>query len=105
MNWNKAGRRRKCKDTPLVVNIDCSTHIDIKVVVNSTAQQEQVKSEPVKSEPVKPWTREELRIYKNGPAALARAVVEQWKADGMPDEPGIKPWIALVEQFEMEDNG
>lgn len=100
MNWNKAGRRRKCKDTPLVVNIDCSTHIDIKVVVNSTAQQEQVKSEPVK-----PWTREELRIYKNGPAALARAVVEQWKADGMPDEPGIKPWIALVEQFETEDNG
>lgn len=98
MNWNKAGRKRK--DTPLVVNIDCSTHIDIKIVVNSTAQQEQVKSEPVK-----PWTREELRIYKNGPAALARAVVEQWKADGMPDEPGIKPWIALVEQFETEDNG
>lgn len=94
MNWNKAGRKRK--DTPLTINIDCSTHIDIKVVV----QQEQVKTEPVK-----PWTREELRIYKNGPAALARAVVEQWKADGCPDEPGIKPWIALVEQFETEDNG
>ena len=93
MNWKKAGRKRK--DAPLVVNIDCSTHIDIKVVVNSASQQEQVK----------PWTREELRVYKNGPAALARAVVEQWKADGMPDEPGIKPWIALVEQFETEDNG
>ena len=52
-----------------------------------------------------PWTHEELRVYKNGPAALARAVVEQWKADGMPDEPGIKPWISLVKQFETEDNG
>lgn len=86
MNWNKAGRKRK--NAPLTINIDCSTHIDIKINV------EQV-----------PWTREELRVYKNGPAALARAVVEQWKADGMPDEPGIKPWIALVKQFETEDNG
>lgn len=86
MNWNKAGRKRK--NTPLTINIDCSTHINIKINV------EQV-----------PWTREELRVYKNGPAALARAVVEQWIADGMPDEPGIKPWIALVKQFETEDNG
>lgn len=86
MKWNKAGR--KCKNTPLTINIDCSIHIDIKINV------EQV-----------PWTREELRIYKNGPAALARAVVKQWKIDGCPDEPGIKPWIALVKQFETEDNG
>ena len=86
MNWNKAGRKRK--NTTLTINIDCSTHIDIKINVEQA-----------------PWTREELRVYKNGPAALARAVVEQWKADGMPDEPGIKPWIALVKQFETEDNG
>lgn len=85
MKWNKAGRKRK--NAPLTINIDCSTHIDIKINVEA------------------PWTREELRVYKNGPAALARAVVEQWKADGMPDEPGIKPWIALVKQFETEDNG
>ena len=86
MNWNKAGRKRK--NTPLTIKIDCSTRIDIKINVEQA-----------------PWTREELRVYKNGPAALARAVVEQWKADGMPDEPGIKPWIALVKQFETEDNG
>lgn len=89
MQWNKAGRKRR--NAPLTINIDCSTHIDIKVVVQQPES--------------KPWTREELRVYKNGPAALARAVVEQWKADGCPDEPGIKPWIALVEQFETEDNG
>ena len=83
MKWNKAGRKRK--NAPITINIDCSTHININI--------EQV------------WTREELQVYKNGPAALARAVVEQWKADGMPDEPGIKPWIALVKQFETEDNG
>ena len=77
MNWNKAGRKHK--NTPLTINIDCSTHIDIKRNVEQA-----------------PWTHEELR---------ARAVVEQWKADGMPDEPGIKPWIALVKQFETEDNG
>ena len=86
MKWNKAGRKRK--NAPLTINIDCSTHIDIKINIKQA-----------------PWTREELQVYKNGPAALARAVVEQWKADGMPDEPGIKPWIALVKQFETEDNG
>lgn len=86
MKWNKAGRKRK--NVPLTINIDCSTHIDIKINIKQA-----------------PWTREELQVYKNGPAALARAVVEQWKADGMPDEPGIKPWIALVKQFETEDNG
>lgn len=86
MKWNKAGRKRK--NAPLTINIDCSTHIDIKINIEHV-----------------PWTREELQVYKNGPAALARAVVEQWKADGMPDEPGIKPWIALVKQFETEDNG
>ena len=86
MKWNKAGRKRK--NTPLTINIDCSTHIDIKINIKQAS-----------------WTREELQVYKNGPAALARAVVEQWKADGMPDEPGIKPWIALVKQFETEDNG
>lgn len=86
MKWNKAGR--KCKNTPFTINIDCSTYINIKINV------EQV-----------PWTREELQVYKNGHAALARAVVEQWKKDGCPDEPGIKPWIALVKQFETEDNG
>lgn len=86
MKWNKAGRKHK--NTPLTINIDCSTHIDIKINVEQA-----------------PWTHEELRVYKNGPAALARAVVEQWKADGMPDEPGIKPWISLVKQFETEDNG
>lgn len=86
MNWNKAGRKRK--NTPLTINIDCSTNVNIKINIEQT-----------------PWTREELQVYKNGPAALARAVVKQWKADGMPDEPGIKPWIALIKQFEAEDNG
>lgn len=88
MNWNKAGRKRK--NAPLNINIDCSTHIDIKINIEQK---------------ILPWTNEELRVYKNGPAALARAVVEQWKKDGCPDEPGIKPWIALVKQFETEDNG
>ena len=86
MNWNKAGRKRK--NTPLTINIDCSTNVNIKITIEQA-----------------PWTREELQVYKNGPAALARAVVKQWKADGMPDEPGIKPWIALIKQFEAEDNG
>lgn len=86
MKWNKAGRKRK--NTPININIDCSVNVDIKINV------EQV-----------PWTHEELQIYKKGPAALANAVVKQWKIDGMPDEPGIKPWIALVKQFETEENG
>lgn len=86
MKWNKAGRKRK--NAPLTINIDCSTCINVNINVKQV-----------------PWTREELQIYKNGPAALARAVVEQWKIDGCPDEPGIKPWIALVKQFETEDNG
>lgn len=86
MNWNKAGRKRK--NAPLTINIDCSMNVNININIKQA-----------------PWTREELQVYKNGPAALARAVVEQWKADGMPDEPGIKPWIALVKQFETEDNG
>lgn len=88
MKWNKAGRKRK--NAPLIINIDCSTHIDIKINVEQK---------------ILPWTREELQVYKNGPAALARAVVEQWKIDGCPDDSGIKPWIALVKQFEKEDNG
>ncbi len=88
MNWNKAGRKRK--NIPLTISIDCSTHIDIKINIEQKTLS---------------WTREELQVYKNGAAGLARAVVEQWKKDGCPDEPGIKPWIALVKQFETEDNG
>ncbi len=84
MKWNKAGRKRK--NTPLNIAINCSMTININI--------EQV-----------PWTREELKVYKNGPAALARAVIEQWKIDGCPDESGIEPWIALVKQFETMDNG
>ena len=30
------------------------------------------------------WTREELRRYRNGPAALAAAVIRQWHKDGQP---------------------
>ena len=30
------------------------------------------------------WTKEEMRQYQNGPAALAAAVIKQWHKDGEP---------------------
>lgn len=46
------------------------------------------------------WSKSELRVHKDGIAALAAAVVKQWIEDGKPkaDAEGIKPWLAILEE-------
>lgn len=54
MNWNKAGRPR----------------------VNKVEEITKVLNEQ--------WSKSEMKIYKDGFAGLAMAVIQQWKADGSP---------------------
>jgi hypothetical protein len=44
----------------------------------------------------KPWTRKELSL-RVGYVELAKAVVEQWKKDGMPEAELIPFWISIIE--------
>lgn len=53
--------------------------------------------------PDKPWTRKELSI-RVGYVELAKAVVEQWKADGMPESELIPQWVQLIKDAQAEKN-
>lgn len=44
----------------------------------------------------KPWTKKELSL-RVGYVELAKAVVEQWKKDGMPEAELIPFWISIIE--------
>lgn len=46
----------------------------------------------------KPWTKQELTCFSNSVAALAAAVIENWKKDGCPkkDEQTIKAWKGVL---------
>lgn len=46
------------------------------------------------------WSQDELREYKNGAAALAAAVIKQWKLDGCPKsgEKQIKMWKKVYDE-------
>lgn len=44
----------------------------------------------------KPWTKKELSL-RVGYVELAKAVVEQWKKDGMPEAELIPFWIGIIE--------
>ena len=48
------------------------------------------------------WTRDEMRVHKNGIAALAAAVIKQWHLDGEPesDSSAIRAWKSVLEQSE-----
>lgn len=45
----------------------------------------------------KPWTKKELSL-RVGYVELAKAVVEQWKKDGMPEAELIPFWIKIIEE-------
>ena len=45
----------------------------------------------------KPWTKKELSL-RVGYVELAKAVVEQWKKDGMPESELIPFWIKIIEE-------
>lgn len=47
------------------------------------------------------WTRREMRP-RPGLVELAKAVIEQWKADGMPavDKAAIEAWKGIVRAFD-----
>lgn len=49
----------------------------------------------------KPWTREELSL-RQGPAELAKAVIEQWHKDGEPecDRKAIEYWRQFMADCE-----
>lgn len=44
------------------------------------------------------YTKEELTVFSNGPAALAAAVIKQWQADGSPksSESVINMWKNIL---------
>lgn len=48
----------------------------------------------------KPWTKKELTL-RLGPVELARAVIEQWIADGRPakDVEAIKYWQGVIDTW------
>ena len=54
-----------------------------------------------KQEQDKPWTRKELSL-RVGYVELAKAVVEQWKKDGMPEAELIPFWIKIIEEAKAE---
>lgn len=49
---------------------------------------------------VKPWTKRELSL-RLGPVELAKAVIEQWKLDGCPeqDKQAIEYWKEIVRRY------
>lgn len=51
------------------------------------------------------YTKEELTVFKNTVAALAAAVIKQWKKDGCPkkDKDTIKAWQAVLEEAQNVD--
>ena len=49
----------------------------------------------------KPWTKKELSL-RVGYVELAKAVVEQWKKDGMPESELIPFWIELIKDAKSE---
>ena len=49
----------------------------------------------------KPWTKKELSL-RVGYVELAKAVVEQWKKDGMPEAELIPFWIGIIEEAKAE---
>lgn len=78
MNWNKAGRPPK--------------HVTVNVNVYTDSHEADEE-----------WTKEELTLIRRGPEALIRAVVKQWKEDGAPEDPGILPWLDLLNQIEQKN--
>lgn len=53
----------------------------------------------------KKYTKTELMVFKNTVAALAAAVIKQWKEDGCPeqDKPVIEAWKAVLQEAENAD--
>ena len=45
------------------------------------------------------YTKQELTVFSNSVAALAAAVIKQWKDDGCPeqDRPIIQAWQAVLD--------
>ena len=52
----------------------------------------------------KKYTKAELTVFKNTVAALAAAVIKQWKLDGCPeqDKEIIKAWQAVLEEAQRD---
>lgn len=52
----------------------------------------------------KKYTKAELTVFKNTVAALAAAVIKQWKLDGEPeqDKEIIKAWQAVLEEAQND---
>lgn len=53
----------------------------------------------------KKYTKAELTVFKNTVAALAAAVIKQWKLDGCPEQDReiIKAWEAVLQEAENVD--
>ena len=56
------------------------------------------EKKPVKQESDKQgYTKQEMQLYTNAVAAIASAVLQQWKADGCPeDDYSIKIWKGVL---------
>lgn len=50
------------------------------------------------------WTRDEMRVHKNGMSALAAAVIKQWQLDGKPeaDRQAIEAWRRVIDVAEQK---
>lgn len=50
------------------------------------------------------YTKAELTVFKNTLAALAAAVIRQWKEDGCPeqDKPVIEAWEAVLQEAQRD---
>ena len=54
------------------------------------------------------WTREELTVYTEPIAALAKAVIKQWVIDGKPaaGKPAIDEWFKVLNEVsELKEKG
>ncbi len=62
-------------------------------VHNKTQAKKPVEQESDKQE----YTKQEMQLYTNAVAAIASAVLQQWKADGCPeDDYSIKIWKGVL---------
>jgi len=68
------------------------------MITFTRVRKAQQVDKPVKQESDKQeYTKQEMQLYTNAVAAIASAVLQQWKADGCPeDDYSIKIWKGVL---------
>lgn len=62
-------------------------------MIKFARQSRKVETLPVEEK----YTKQELQLHKNAVAAIASAVLQQWKADGCPENDySIKIWKGVL---------